>query len=180
MVNENINKNNRRKYVKYERKHSNSLWHTGWTKYNDDEKLIIIEDDASRFIVGFGAYNVETIDNAIETLEHAVELYGKPEELITGTQFFSGSKNRIPGDHDKFQKYLDDNNIKHIPGRIDRPETNSKLKRLNYTVKSLMPYFSTWEEVVYHYNYERMHYSLSSGDDVVTPAMAYKAKMVVK
>ncbi len=51
--------------------------------YNKNEKLIIIENDASRFIVGLGVYNEETIDNTMETLEHAIELYGKPNEIIT-------------------------------------------------------------------------------------------------
>ena len=113
---------------------------------------------------------------------HAIELYNNPEEILTdhGIQFFSNGKNGIPGDHNKFQQYLDNNGIKHILGRIDHPQTNGKLEKLNDTIKRLRPYFSTWEEVVYHYNYERMHDSLSSGDDVVTPAMAYKAKMVVK
>ncbi len=43
---------------------------------------------------------------------------------------------------------------------VNHPETNGKLERLNYTIKSLRPYFTTWEEVLYHYNYERMHDSL--------------------
>ena len=31
MVYENHNKKNQKKYVKYEREHSNSLWHIEWT-----------------------------------------------------------------------------------------------------------------------------------------------------
>ena len=85
----------KRKYVKYERSNSNSSWHIDWTGYNKNEKLIIIEDDASRFIVGLGVYEEETIDNTIETLEHSIELYGRPNEIITdhGTQFFSNGNN---------------------------------------------------------------------------------------
>ena len=179
MVDGSVNKKKQRKYIKYERKHSNTLWHIDWTKYSDDERLIIIEDDASRFIVGSGVYSEETIDNTIETLEIAIELYGKPEEILTdhGTQFFSNGKNGIPGDHNKFQEYLDNNSIKHILGRIDHPQTNGKLERLNGTVKKLRPWFATWDEVVYHYNYERRHMSLSiDGRPVVTPSMAYEEK----
>ena len=179
MVDNSNNKTKQRKYIKYERKHSNSLWHMDWTKYSDSEKLIIIEDDASRFIVGMGIYSEETIDNTIETLEIAIDLYGKPEEILTdhGTQFFSNGKNGIPGDKNKFQEYLDRNNIKHIVGRIDHPQTNGKLERLNYTIKRLRPYFSTWDEVVYYYNYKRRHMSLSIDDrPVVTPSMAYEEK----
>jgi len=181
MVNEDINKKNQRKYPKYERKHNNSLWHMDWIKYNDNEKLIIIEDDVSRFIVRMGIYREETIDKTIEALEIAINTYGKPEEILTdhGTQFFSNGKNGIPREHNTFQEYLDNNNIKHIVGRVKYPETNRKLGMLNYTIKRLSPYFSTWEEVVYHYNYERMHDSLSDGNNIVTPAMAYKNKMEV-
>ncbi|SMD30793.1 DDE-type integrase/transposase/recombinase [Picrophilus oshimae] len=179
MVNEDLNKKDQRKYVKYEREYSNSLWHIDWTDYNKKEKLIIIEDDASRFIVGLGVYEEENIDNTMETLVKAIELYGKPNEIITdhGTQFFSNGKNGIPGDKNKFQQYLDDNGIKHILARIDHPQTNGKLERLNYTIKRLRPYFSTWDEVVYYYNYERRHMSLSIDDrPVVTPSMAYVEK----
>ena len=119
MVDQSINKKKQTKYVKYERKHSNALWHIDWSKYNDREKLIIIEDDASRFIAGLEVYSEETIDNTIE-------LYGKPLEVLTdhGTQ-----------------------------------------------------YFSTWEEIVYYYNYKRKHMSLSIDSRlVVTPAMAYEEK----
>jgi hypothetical protein len=179
MVDQSMNKKKQRKYVKYERKHSNTLWHIDWTEYNKNEKLIIIEDDASRFIVGFGVYTEETIDSTINTLIHAIELYGKPLEILTdhGTQFFSNGKNGIPGDHNKFQEYLDNNGIKHILARIDHPQTNGKLERLNGTVKPLKPYFSTWDEVIYYYNYKRRHMSLSiDGRPVVTPAMAYEEK----
>jgi len=94
-----------------------------------------------------------------------------------GTQFFSNGKNGIPGDKNKFQEYLDNNNIKHIVGRIDHPQTNGKLERLNYTIKRLRPYFSTWDEVVYYYNYKRRHMSLSIDErPVVTPSMAYEEK----
>jgi transposase InsO family protein len=179
MVDNSNNKTKQRKYIKYERKHSNSLWHMDWTKYSDSEKLIIIEDDASRFRVGMGIYSEETIDNTIEALEIAIDLYGKPEEILTdhGTQFFSNGKNGIPGDKNKFQEYLDRNNIKHIVGRVDHPQTNGKLERLNYTIKRLRPYFSTWDEVVYYYNYKRRDMSLSIDDrPVVTPSMAYEEK----
>jgi len=95
-------------------------------------------------------------------LEIAINTYGKPEEILTdhGTQFFSNGKNGITGDKNKFQEYLENNGIKHILGRIDHPQTNGKLERLNYTIKRLKPYFSTRDEVVYYYNYKRRSVSL--------------------
>ena len=48
-------KQRRRKWVKYERRHSMSLWHTDWYLIEDDrwrcKWLIAYLDDASRFIV---------------------------------------------------------------------------------------------------------------------------------
>ena len=41
----------------------------------------------------------------------------------------------------------------------------------------MKPYFSTWEEVVYYYNYKRRHMYLSIDDrPVLTLAMAYEEK----
>ena len=48
----------RRKWVRYEREHSNSLWHTDWHEIKDarwkGKWLTANEDDASRFIAGYG------------------------------------------------------------------------------------------------------------------------------
>ena len=46
-------KGRRRKWIRYERYHSNSMWHADWTKYGNDY-LIFFEDDASRLITGYG------------------------------------------------------------------------------------------------------------------------------
>ena len=53
MVSENDNKKKQRKYVKYGRKHSNTLWHIDRSKYSDDERLIIIEDDALLYVLKY-------------------------------------------------------------------------------------------------------------------------------
>ena len=42
MVDENHNKKNQRKYVKYERDHSNSLWDIGRSEYSNNGKLIVM------------------------------------------------------------------------------------------------------------------------------------------
>ena len=47
-----IKKRNRRKWIRYERAYSNSLWHADYKQLND-KWLIMYQDDASRFIVGY-------------------------------------------------------------------------------------------------------------------------------
>ena len=46
----------RKKWVRYEREHSNSLWHVDWHEIKDPRWnglwLIVYEDESSRFIVG--------------------------------------------------------------------------------------------------------------------------------
>ncbi|MEM0139667.1 MAG: hypothetical protein QXZ44_03545 [Ferroplasma sp.] len=49
---------------------------------------------------------------------------------------------------------------------------------LNNTRKSLMAYFTTWEEVVYYYNYRRRHMPLPIDDSpVVKREMVYEKKV---
>jgi len=43
-------KKKRKKWIRYERKHSMSLWHTDWFYYN--ARIIAYLDDASRLTAG--------------------------------------------------------------------------------------------------------------------------------
>jgi putative transposase len=90
------NKQRKRKWVKYERKHSMSLLHTDWYQIKDDDRgkgkwLIAYLDDASRFVVGYGVFDDATTENAISVLERSINRYGKPLELLTdhGSQFYA-------------------------------------------------------------------------------------------
>jgi len=76
------NKQRQRKWVRYERKHSNSLWHADWFEH-DGEHLILIEDDASRLLVGFGAFKHATAENSARILKEAIDRYGCPKQLMT-------------------------------------------------------------------------------------------------
>jgi putative transposase len=44
----------KRKWVRYERKYSNSLWHTDWTLIEGKGWMTAYLDDASRLVVGYG------------------------------------------------------------------------------------------------------------------------------
>jgi putative transposase len=81
-------KGRRRKWIRYERRHSNSMWHADWTKYGGNN-ILLIEDDASRLITGYIKSKTATTDITIAAFDSTVENWGKRREVLTdrGTQF---------------------------------------------------------------------------------------------
>ena len=170
-------KSKRRKWVRFERYKSNSLWHTDWTQIGRMH-LIAYIDDASRFVTGWGLFQHATAANSVLVLERAIAEYGAPKAMLTGhdVQFCSiqmkTSKLSEPND---FQKFLKANNIKHILGRVNHPQTNGKVERLFGTIKGKRKAFPSLEAQFHWYNQVRPHMSLKDG--LETPAEAYVRKM---
>ncbi len=170
-------KSKRRKWVRFERYKSNSLWHTDWTKIGN-QWLIAYIDDASRFVTGWGLFQHANTANSVLVLERAIAEYGSPKAMLTGhdVQFCSvqmkTSKKSEPND---FQKYLKANNIRHILGRVNHPQTNGKVERLFGTIKQKRKAFPSLEAQFHWYNQVRPHMSLKDG--LETPAEAYVRKM---
>jgi transposase InsO family protein len=147
-----------------------------WFEFND-KNYIVIEDDASRFIIHFGEYERATAENSINALRKGIDKYGKPREVMIdhGTQFTSLPRNRKESGPNEFQRYLEDNGIIHIKARVKHPQSNGKLERLIFTLKDLRKYFNICDEVVDYYNKRRMHMNLYE-DKIITPTMAYEIK----
>jgi len=80
----------KRTYIRWERKHSNSLWQCD-LKIVGSEWLITILDDHSRYVTASEIFNEGTSENAIWLLEQAIHEYSKPREILTdhGSQFYS-------------------------------------------------------------------------------------------
>jgi len=76
-------KQRRRRWVRYEREYSMSLWHTDWKLLPDGSWCIAYMDDASRLITGYGSFQEATAENAISVLEKAMAIYGCPKEILT-------------------------------------------------------------------------------------------------
>lgn len=158
----------RKKWVRYERKHSNSLWHTDFCEI-EGKQVIAYIDDASRYIVGHGLFRAATTDNALIVLDLAIAGNGVPKQLMTdhGTQFCS--------DEDKtyrFSETLKQKGIQHIMARVKRPQSNGKIERWFGTLKKLYFHFGRdLDRAVACYN-GMLHLSLDA-----TPAETYKAKM---
>ena len=175
------NKQRRRKWIKYERRHSMSLWHTDWYLIEDDrwsgKWLIAYLDDASRFIVGYGIFDEATTENAISILDDCINRYGKPLELLTdhGSQFYANFGGMKADGISKFQQYLIDRKINHILGRVHHPQTNGKIERFYETFQSKIQHFNSMEEFVIWYNTKRPHMSLN-WDQLETPVQAFYKK----
>ena len=109
------NKKKRKKWVRYERKHSMSLWHTDWFYYNG-KWIIAYLDDASHLITG--VFENATAENALKVLKEAMDNYGK-ESILTdrGTQFYASSGEKKAKGVSKFERFLAENEIKHIVGK---------------------------------------------------------------
>ena len=157
----------RKKWVRYERRHSNSLWHTDYCEI-EGKQLIAYIDDASRYIVGYGMFGEATTENALSVLDNAVQKNGYPKQVMTdhGVQFCSNEEREF-----RFRNMLKSKGIQHIMARIKRPQSNGKIER----------WFGTFKKLYHHFNgnvdkavacYNRMpHLSLDC-----SPAEAYLNK----
>jgi len=174
-------KQKQRKYVRYERKHSNSLWHTDWFEYKAD-KMISYEDDASRFITGFGVFPHATSQHSASVFEQAVGGYICPKQVMSdhGTQFVSLPKSTCSDPESTvFQKILKQYQVKHIKARVKHPQSNGKMERAGGTLKRLYTHFNDWTQTVLYYNFERPHMSLQM-ERCETPFQAYVRKLHYK
>lgn len=165
-------KKRRRKWVRYERKHSNSLWHTDWFE-RGRRKIILYEDDASRLITGFGEFSTATTENAINVFDAATTTWGRPKQLMSdhGTQFCSDDKKRFV-----FTEHLKTKGTQHILARVKHPQSNGKLERLVLTMRGLIKWKGSLEEAVRFYNEQRPHMSLENGH-LRTPLQAFNEKL---
>lgn len=126
--------------------------------------LLLIEDDCSRFIAGWALLKSERADGVIETLDAAINRYGKPEGVMVdrGSAFYS-----FQG-VSRFERYVTDANIDYFP--IDEARKNGKVEKLNAAVrKELLTKveFADLDDAVHRiaawvhsYNYRRTHMAL--------------------
>lgn len=171
-------KSKRRKWVRFERKHSNSMWHTDWTQLENGNWLITFEDDASRKVISYGEFKEATTENSVSVLKKGIQKHEKPREILTGrdSQFYtSKAKGRRQG-KTQFQLFLQEQGIKHIVGRVNHPQTNGKQERLFGTVKRHYNEFRSLDELINWYNDIRPNMSLD-WDNLETPSQAFIRKM---
>lgn len=169
-----------RKYIRWQRKHSNSLWHTDTFEHGENDKdMVLYEDDASRFMLDGKPLTRNTSKNCTAVLDKAVKNYGIPKQCLSdrGIQFTSSPREDCPEPGpNEFQKYLKKHEIVHIKARVKHPQTNGKMERAGGTIRKLIKHFGSTEKAMDYYNFKRPHWSLNL-EDCETPFQAYIRKM---
>ena len=155
----------RRSYIRWERKHPNSLWQCD-LKTTGSRWLITILDDHSRYVTASQIFKEGNSENVIWLLDKAIHEYAKPREILTdhGSQFYSVRKGES-----SFDTYCQTNRIKHILGGIGKPTTLGKIERWFRTYDQEHARFQLHRKFIQHYNYQRPHMSLN----YKTPAEVY-------
>ena len=171
-------KSEKRKWVRYERTYSNSMWHTDYKLLDDGRWFIAYQDDASRFIVGYGVFGEATGRHAIEVLAKSMEEHGKPASILTdrGSQFYANEAETRERGESEFEKELARLGIRQILARAGHPQTNGKLERFHGEIQRKLKWFDGIDELVRWYNYDRPHDSLDR-ETLETPARAFVRKM---
>ena len=133
LTSENPKKSRRRKWFRFERTYSNSMWHTDYKLLDDGRWFLCYEDDASRFVTAYGTFERATTENALAVLDEAIRNHGKPASIMTdrGSQFYATASEAKKKGASEFEKKLVELGIKQILAGVRHPQTNGKLERLH-------------------------------------------------
>lgn len=181
LIHKQKNKHKRKDWVRFERKHSLSLWQADWKLLKNGNWIIAFKDDASRLIVASGEFTNATSENSVKVLAEGIRQWGRPLAVLTGrdAQFYASDKKGVPSGNTRFQDFLEANNIQHIVGRVNHPQTCGKIERFFGEVERRLYTwhdFDTLGEVVYWHNYLLPSRSLDF-ERLETPIQAFKRKM---
>ena len=173
----------RRSWVRWEREHSNELWHVDWHEVKDPRWkgmwLIVYEDDASRRIMAHGIFQHATSSHSVEVLRGAVGEHGKPRSMLNdrGSTFYAVESEARKRGLTEFELYLMSNHIEQILSGKRHPETNGKLEKLFDILETgLERGIPSIDDCVYWYNCERPHGALDL-ERAETPIEAYYRKL---
>jgi len=174
-------KQKRRKWVRYERKHSMSAGHIDWHENaKTGMKVCVILDDASRKILAGGEFQTINTENSILIVDQMVWNYWwlcPMRELIMdhGSEFGGIRVLENGNSNSRFKNYLEELGIKPIMARVKHPQTNGKLEKWFDTYRRFRQNFDLLREFIEWYN-DRPHGSLDF-DKLETPNQAFMRKM---
>ena len=159
----------KKKWIRYERRHSLTAVHMDWGYDEVDERWFLpVIDDSSRKLLALIECESATTDASIDAIKEALR-HGEIQQCITdhGTQFCKGSDDKA-----RFPAFLEKHGIKHILCRIKHPQSNGKAEKFNHLYKIHRHRYKTKKEFIKWYNQIRPHMSL----DEITPEEAYQKR----
>lgn len=153
-------KKKRIKYIRFQRKHPNSLWQIDHSQQKIQDKWVIsVVDDCSRKSLAFAVTNVVTTDVVINLIDNLIKIYGKPKQILTD----NGSAYGLKSKHSKFDRKLKVRGIQHIRGTVHSPTTQGKVERMFQTFKREFKFCNGDVELWrMNYNHFRPHVSLEN------------------
>ncbi len=148
------------KYIRFQRKHPNSLWQIDHSQQKIKDKWVIsVVDDCSRKSLAFAVTNVVTTDIVINLIDKLIKIYGKPKQILTD----NGSAYGLKSKHSRFDRQLRRRGIEHIRGTVHSPTTQGKVERLFQTFKREFKFCKGDVELWrMNYNHFRPHMSLDN------------------
>ncbi|MBU1988396.1 MAG: DDE-type integrase/transposase/recombinase [Nanoarchaeota archaeon] len=153
-------KKKRNKYIRWERKHPNSLWQIDHSDQKVDGKWVVsVIDDCSRKSLAFVPVNRVTTNVVIKILDDLIKIYGKPKQILSD----NGSAYGLKSKHSKFDRKLKRRGIEHIRSAVHSPTTCGKVERLFQTFKQEFKFCNNDLDLFrMRYNHFRPHTSLNN------------------
>ena len=147
------------KWVRWQRKHPNSLWQVDHTdelnKFNCYTLSVI--DDCSRYSLVIVKLNRVTTDVVTHILDKLIKKHGKPKQILTDNGSAYGRKS----EHSRFDRWCRRRGIQHIRTKVHSPTTNGKVERLFKTMDEELEFCNNdFERFRMRYNHFRPHSSL--------------------
>jgi len=156
----------RLKYIRWQRKHPNSLWQMDVSDQKiKDKYCFAVIDDCSRYCLGLLDLNRVTTSVVTQILDELILIHGKPREILTDNGNVFGFRSK----HSQFDKWCRKRGIKHIRTAIHSPTTTGKIERFFKTLASELKFCKCSEDFRMRYNHIRPHTSL----DKKNPASIY-------
>jgi len=152
-------KGKRYNYIRWQRKHSNSLWQTDFC-WIEKLKCWLCAwlDDHSRLVASASYLAKATTNNAIALFEKGAKRFGYPKETLSdrGTQFYANL-----GETSRFLEYMNSKGVNHIYASVKKPTTCGKIERFWRTHNDERWKFDSLQKFINYYNYKRPHMSLN-------------------
>lgn len=148
------------KWVRWQRKHPNSLWqvdHTDEMGEGNCYTLSVI-DDCSRYSIAIIKLKQVSTDIVTHILDELIRKHGKPREILTD----NGGAYGLNSKHSRFDRWCRRRGIYHIRTKVHSPQTAGKVERLFKTMDEEIEFCNNDLELFrMRYNHFRPHSSLN-------------------